>query len=117
MRLIDADRLINEFHRETVEREGSNLWHISGIMAFIENEPTAFDVEAVVKELEEAKKVANEETFGRRNGKSILFGFIHGINLAIRVVRWNARFGSNPDLKEIVKWLCGTIRKGGVKND
>jgi hypothetical protein len=92
MRLIDADRLINEFHRETVEREGSNLWHISGIMAFIENEPTAFDVEEVVKEVQD---------IGTRFCTTV-----HCNNEC-----------ENCDHGSIMKAVIDAVRKGGVKND
>ena len=39
MRLIDADELLQEFETETV-CHNKDLWHITGIKAYIENAPT-----------------------------------------------------------------------------
>ena len=52
-RLIDADALLQEFETENVAHN-SDIWHITGIKAFIENAPTAFDKEKVVEQLDEA---------------------------------------------------------------
>lgn len=49
-RLIDADDLLQEFEKENVAHN-SDIWHITGIKAFIENQPTAFDTEKVVEQL------------------------------------------------------------------
>ena len=49
-RLIDADDLLQEFENENVAHN-SDIWHITGIKAFIENQPTAFDTEKVVEQL------------------------------------------------------------------
>ena len=49
-RLIDADDLLQEFEKENVAHN-SDMWHITGIKAFIENQPTAFDTEKVVEEV------------------------------------------------------------------
>lgn len=49
-RLIDADDLLQEFEKENVAHN-SDIWHITGIKAFIENAPTAFDTEKVVEEI------------------------------------------------------------------
>ena len=51
-RLIDADDLLQEFEKENVAHN-SDIWHITGIKAFIENAPTAFDTEKVVEQLEQ----------------------------------------------------------------
>lgn len=52
MRLIDADALLQEFETENVAHN-SDMWHITGIKAFIENQPTAFNLDAVVEKLEQ----------------------------------------------------------------
>lgn len=49
-RLIDADDLLQEFEKENVAHN-SDIWHITGIKAFIENQPIAFDKEKVVEEI------------------------------------------------------------------
>ena len=51
-RLIDADDLLQEFEKENVAHN-RDIWHITGIKAFIENAPTAFDKEKVVEQLEQ----------------------------------------------------------------
>ena len=56
-RLIDADDLLQEFENENVAHN-SDIWHITGIKAFIENQPIAFDTEKVVEQLEETRKTA-----------------------------------------------------------
>lgn len=63
MRLIDADELLQEFETENVAHN-SDIWHITGIKAFIENQPTAFDVEKVVEELEEESNFFGGEPMG-----------------------------------------------------
>lgn len=50
-RLIDADELLQEFETENVAHN-SDLWHITGIKAFIEAQPTAYDPKQVVKDIE-----------------------------------------------------------------
>ena len=50
--LISRSALLQEFEKYN-KLQDSDLWHITGIKAFIENRPTAYDVEQVVKELEE----------------------------------------------------------------
>lgn len=58
--LISRSALLKEF--EEMNAKGtSDLWHITGIKALIENQPTAYDVEQVVKELEERRKKLIEE--------------------------------------------------------
>ena len=51
--LISRSNLLQEFEKETSIHKESELWHITGIKAFIENEPTAYDVDKVVEQLEE----------------------------------------------------------------
>lgn len=57
MRLIDADELLQEFEIETNIHKDNDcgFWHWSGIKSMIKRQPTSYDVEAVVKELEDLK--------------------------------------------------------------
>ena len=48
-RLIHADELLQEFEIETVIHRHGELWHITGIKAFIENAPTVDAVELPLK--------------------------------------------------------------------
>lgn len=52
MRLIDADALLQEFETENTKSD-SNLWHITGIKAFIDNQETAYDADKVVEKIRE----------------------------------------------------------------
>lgn len=61
MRLIDADKLID--HLEKVKNESASLVdmaHIIGFQSVIDAQTTAYDVDAVVKQLEEVKKKNTE---------------------------------------------------------
>lgn len=54
MRLIDADTL--QEHFEKVKKESGSLvdvTHIIGMQAVIDNQPTAYDVDRVVEQLDE----------------------------------------------------------------
>lgn len=56
MRLIDADKLID--HLEKVKNESASLVdmaHIIGFQSVIDAQPTAYDVDAVVKQLEKRR--------------------------------------------------------------
>lgn len=54
-RLIDADELLQEFEIETnIHRNNDGgFWHWTGIKAMIEKQPTAYNVEEVVKEVQD----------------------------------------------------------------
>ena len=50
--LISRSALLKAFKTENAKFV-NDLWHITGIKAFIENQPTAYDVDKVVEQLEE----------------------------------------------------------------
>ena len=59
--LISRSALMKEFETKTNVYRPNGLWHITGIRAMIEAAPTAYDLEAVVKELEKkAEKYMNK---------------------------------------------------------
>lgn len=58
MRLIDADKLIEEIKQEIDMRY---MYSPKGFINVINNQPTAFDVEKVVSELESEKKLYEYE--------------------------------------------------------
>lgn len=69
--LISRSALLKEF--EEMNAKGtSDLWHITGIKALIENQPTAYDVEQVVKELKEKSFPDFEEEY-TCNGEPLLY--------------------------------------------
>ena len=55
MRLIDADKLIEELKENYDECELQTMLEYFGIYEFIKEQPTAFDVDKVVEQLEEEK--------------------------------------------------------------
>ena len=71
-RLIDADDLLQEFEKENVAHN-SDIWHITGIKAFIENAPTAFDTEKVVEQLEEKQYAYLHDNGDYEEGKYYAF--------------------------------------------
>lgn len=65
MRLIDADKLIGVLH-ESLEGDCDlrKDYEFMGIDEFIENQPTAYDVDKVVEELEEYSNADEVERHG-----------------------------------------------------
>ena len=65
MRLIDADKLIGVLH-ESLEGDCDlrKDYELMGIDEFIENQPTAYDVDKVVEELEEYSNADEAERHG-----------------------------------------------------
>lgn len=61
MRLIDADKLIEVLH-ESLEGDCDlrKDYELMGIDEFIKNQPTAYNVDKVVEQLEDKKKVCLE---------------------------------------------------------
>ena len=61
MRLIDADKLIGVLH-ESLEGDCDlrKDYEFMGIDEFIKNQPTAYDVDKVVEQLEDKKKICLE---------------------------------------------------------
>ena len=75
MRLIDADDLIKQLE------EG--VWNSA--VEEVKNQPTAYDVDAVVRELEEAKFVCYMEDDKEASG------YNDGLNEAIKIVKRGGR--------------------------
>lgn len=61
MRLIDADKLMGELHESLKgDCDLRKDYEFMGIDEFIENQPTAYNVDKVVEQLEDKKKVCLE---------------------------------------------------------
>lgn len=57
MRLIDADKLIEDLEKVKKESESLvDLSHIIGFQSVVDAQPTAFDVEKVVEQLDNLRK-------------------------------------------------------------
>lgn len=52
MRLIDADKFKNRFGYQGLESENDILWNRT-VRIMIENEPTAYDLDEVIKQVQE----------------------------------------------------------------
>lgn len=99
-RLIDADALLQEFETENVARN-SDIWHITGIKAFIENAPTGFDTEKVVEQLEEktdflkdCTKYGNKDAEQQEKSYSTMMMY---------------------EIADLVEELIDIVKKGGVE--
>lgn len=92
MRLIDADKGIEEYkeiRRKLIEK-GADLFgdEIDGldyIIRQLELQPTAYDVEAVVRELEERYNEAINQY--RSTAEPYYCGLAYGHDIAIEIVR------------------------------
>lgn len=100
-RLIDANLLLQEFETESVANN-SDLWHITGIKAFIENAPTAFDTEKVIEQLETI-----ESTFFKCGSYNVAIG----IEKSIDIVKKGGVEYYVPELTEKEKLLPQVIVK------
>lgn len=100
-RLIDADLLMRKCEKwlkpkAPDEDEMVSLTDIAVSMLMeIEEQPTAFDAEKVVKLLEEELKLADDEKARRIKENPIQFdsakGYAHGIAVAIEIVKRGER--------------------------
>lgn len=75
MRLIDADDLIKQLE------EG--VWNSA--VEEVKNQPTAYDVEAVVRELEKEYEATID--LYHRTADAYFFGKAYGLDIAIEIVR------------------------------
>nr|DAQ38131.1 MAG TPA: hypothetical protein [Caudoviricetes sp.] len=100
MRLIDADLLIRRCEKwlkpKPDEDEMVSLADIAVSMLMeIEEQPTAFNVEKVVKQLEEELKLADDEKSRCIKENPMQFdsakGYAHGIAVAIEIVKRGGR--------------------------
>ena len=86
MRLIDADKLID--HLEKVKNESASLVdmaHIIGFQSVIDAQPTAYDVDKVVEQLEDRKSLMLETL--KISEADIDRGRIYGMDKAIEIVK------------------------------
>ena len=93
MRLIDADKLMGELH-ESLEGDCDlrKDYEFMGIDEFIENQPTAYDVDKVIEEIEEW--TARINVINDKSGKVGQVDVI-GSNKAIKIVEGGGVSGDN----------------------
>ena len=70
MRLIDADKLIEELTIKAVSKDAHIISIANAVVNFVNNQPTAYSVERVVEELKERTDFLKDCTkYGNKNAK------------------------------------------------
>nr|DAT90053.1 MAG TPA: hypothetical protein [Bacteriophage sp.] len=93
MRLIDADKLMGELHEALKgDCDLRKDYEFMGIDEFIENQPTAYDVDKVIEEIEEW--TARINVINDNSGKVGQVDVI-GSNKAIKIVEGGGVSGDN----------------------
>lgn len=93
MRLIDADKLMGELHESlNGDCDLRKDYEFMGIDEFIENQPTAYDVDKVIEEIEEW--TARINVINDNSGKVGQVDVI-GSNKAIKIVEGGGVSGDN----------------------
>ena len=70
MRLIDADKLIEELTIKAVSKDAHIISIANAVVNFVNNQPTAYSVDEVVEELEERTDFLKDCTkYGNKNAK------------------------------------------------
>lgn len=102
MRLIDADKLILHLNDYALQESPSNVesaedrkisrevyFAIQNCMKAVEEQPTAFDVDKISKELVKKKKIANKKMNESDDTYSMSYynGFSSGLAIAIGIVK------------------------------
>ena len=102
MRLIDADKLIVHLNDYALQESPSNVesaedrkisrevyFAIQNCMKAVEEQPTAFDVDEISKELVKQKKIANKKMNESDDTYSMSYydGFSSGLAIAIVIVK------------------------------
>ena len=94
MKLIDADDFIKKFSYAEANTEEENTM-CATVRRMVKEQPTAFDVEKVLEQLEEELKLADDEKARCIKENPIQFdsakGYAHGIAVAIEIVKRGGR--------------------------
>lgn len=70
MKLIDADKLIEELTIKAVSKDAHIISIANAVVNFVNNQPTAYDPDKVVEELEERTDFLKDCTkYGNKNAK------------------------------------------------
>lgn len=70
MKLIDADKLIEELTIKAVSKDAHIISIANAVVNFVNNQPTAYDIDKVVEELEERTDFLKDCTkYGNKNAK------------------------------------------------
>lgn len=95
MRLIDANLLVKNCRCTGKFEDNFNCVTLSDLRKIIEEQPTAYDVEKVVEELEEELKLADDEKARCIKENPMQFdeakGYARGMACAIEIVKRGGR--------------------------
>lgn len=69
MRLIDADKLIEELTIKAVSKDAHIISIANAVVNFVNNQPTAYDADSIIKELENASKDVSRGFLGKDGNK------------------------------------------------
>ena len=100
MRLIDADALIEAMKKTESEYENAMIcpsWWSA--FTVISEQPTAYDIDKVVEELEIERKTANN-TYNSFN-MDVDLGRVFGLEKAIEIVKQGGVYEAEQKLKEM----------------
>ena len=86
MRLIDADKLVDYFYCVIDDKPIIDGISDRKIIDIIKNQPTAYDVDKVVEQLEEVKNKDTEIALDEAQ-KERCFWYAQGMNRAIEIVK------------------------------
>ena len=86
MRLIDADKLVDYFYYGIDDKPIIDGISDRKIIDIIKNQPTAYDVDKVVEQLEEVKNKDTEIALDEAQ-KERCFWYAQGMNRAIEIVK------------------------------
>lgn len=100
-RLIDADKLIEELKIKTVSKDAHIISIANAVVNLVNNQPTAFDMEKVVEQLEEktdflkdCTKYGNEDAEQQEKSYSTMMMY---------------------EIADLVEDLIDIVKKGGVE--
>lgn len=82
MRLIDADVM----HREIDKYNPEGRMSLKNIKRYIDAQPTVYDIEDIVKQLEKEKERQRENAIDR----NYRIGVVNGLNVSIGIVKGGA---------------------------
>lgn len=82
MRIIDADKTIKELH-ESLDGDVELIkdYELLSIDALINAQPTAYDVDKVLEQLENEKKFWNDATYNKEIGKQKARSYAYAIEI------------------------------------
>ena len=95
MRLIDADKLIEELTIKAVSKDAHIISIANAVVNLVNNQPTAYDIDKVIEELEKQRNIIFQDT-----------------DSEIKIVRANAW-----DKIDVLNKAIEIVKQGGVRNE